>query len=57
MLSGRAFQKVRSDPFWTAEKKTPHSQVVQKAEFAAVGIGIALLRSHAQRVAFALNRS
>ena len=46
-----------SDPSRTAEKKNPHLQVVQKAEFAAVGIGIALLRSHAQRAAFALNRS
>ena len=28
-------------------RKNPHSQVVQEAEFALVGIGIALLRSHA----------
>ena len=38
-------------------KKKPHSQVVQEAEFAVVGIGIALLHSHAQKAAFALNRS
>ena len=30
---------------------------MQEAEFALVGIGIALLRSHAQKAAFALNRS
>ena len=30
---------------------------MQEAEFAVVGIGIALLRSHAQKAAFALNRS
>ena len=28
-------------------RKAPHSEVVQEAEFALVGIGIALLRSHA----------
>ena len=28
-------------------RKNPHSQVVQEAEFALVGIRIALLRSHA----------
>ena len=38
-------------------EKNPHSQVVQEAEFALVGIGIALLRSHALKEAFALNRS
>ena len=37
-------------------EKKPHSQVVQEAEFAVVGIGIALLRSHAQKAAFLLNR-
>ena len=37
-------------------RKKPHSQVVQEAEFALVGIGIALLRSHALKAAFALNR-
>ena len=37
--------------------KNPHSQVVQEAEFAVVGIGIALLHSHAQKAAFALNRA
>ena len=56
MLSGSAFQKVGRDPFRTAEKN-PHSQVVQEAEFALVGIGIALLHSHEQKAAFALNRS
>ena len=30
---------------------------MQEAEFALVGIGIALLRSHAQKAAFALNRT
>ena len=43
--------------FQDCGEKTPHSQVVQEAEFAVVGIGIALLRSHAQKAAFALNRS
>ena len=38
-------------------RKNPHSQGVQEAEFALVGIGIALLRFHAQKAAFALNRS
>ena len=38
-------------------EKNPHSQGVQEAEFALVGIGIALLRFHAQKAAFALNRS
>ena len=45
-----------SDPFRTSEK-SPHSEVVQEAEFALVGIGIAFLRSHTQKAAFALNRS
>ena len=57
MLSGSAFHKVGSDPFRTAEKKTPTRKEVQEAEFAVVGIGIALLRSHAQKAAFVLNRS
>ena len=43
--------------FQDCGEKNPHSQVVQEAEFAVVGIGIALLRSHAQKAAFALNRS
>ena len=38
-------------------RKAPHSQVEQEAEFALVCIGIALLRSHTQKAAFALNRS
>ena len=38
-------------------EKIHHSQGVQEPEFALVGIGIALLRSHAQKAAFALNRS
>ena len=38
-------------------RKNPHSQVVQEAEFALVGIGIALFRSQSQKAAFALNRS
>ena len=33
--------------FQDCGEKTPHSQVVQDAEFALVSIGIALLRSHA----------
>ena len=57
MLSERRFQNEGRDPFRTSEKKIPHSQVVQEAEFAVVGIGIALLCSHAQKAAFALNRS
>ena len=43
--------------FLECGEKTPHSQVVQEAEFALVGIGIALLHSHEQKAAFALNRS
>ena len=43
--------------FLDCGEKNPHSQVLQEAEFALVGIGIALLRSHAQKAAFALNRS
>ena len=43
--------------FLDCGEKNPHSQVVQEAEFALVGIGIALLRSHAQKAAFAQNRS
>ena len=38
-------------------RKKPHLQVVQEAEFALVGIGIALLRSHALKPAFALKGS
>ena len=57
MLSGSAFHKVGSDPFRTAEKKNPTRTEVQEPEFAVVGIRIALLRSHAQKAAFALNRS
>ena len=71
-LSNKAFASSRSDScsalresvsesgersFQDCGEKTPHSQVVQEAEFALVGIGIALLRSHAQKAAFALNRS
>ena len=37
-------------------KKLP-TEVVQEAEIALVGIGIALLLSHALKTAFALNRS
>ena len=70
--SNKAFASSRSDScsalresvsesgersFQDCAEKTPHSQVVQEAEFALVGIGIALLRSHAQKAAFALNRS
>ena len=36
--------------FLDCGEKTPHSQVVQEAEVALVGIGIALLRSHTQKV-------
>ena len=43
--------------FLDCGEKNPHSQVVQEAEFALVGIGLALLRSHAQKAAFALNRA
>ena len=43
--------------FQDCGEKNPHSQVVQEAAFAVVGIGIALLRSHARKAAFALNRS
>ena len=61
-LSNKAFASSRSDScsalresvsesgersFQDCGEKTPHSQVVQEAEFALVGIGIALLRSHA----------
>ena len=61
-LSNKAFASSRSDScsalresvsesgersFQDCGEKTPHSQVVQDAEFALVGIGIALLRSHA----------
>ena len=43
--------------FLDCGEKNPHSQVLQEAEFAVVGIGFALLLSHAQKAAFALNRS
>ena len=71
-LSNKAFSSLRSDscsslrervseswerPFQDCGEKKPHSQGVQDAEFAVVGIGIALLRSHAQKAAFVLNRS
>ena len=71
-LSNKVFASSRSDKcsalresvsergelsFQDCGVKNPHSQVVQEAEFAVVGIGIALLRSHAQKAAFALNRS
>ena len=71
-LSNKAFASSRSDrcsglresvtesgerSFQDCGEKTPHSQVVQEAEFAVVGIGIALLRSHTQKAALALNRS
>ena len=38
-------------------EKNTHSQGVQEAEFAVVGSGIALRRSHAQKAALALTRS
>ena len=62
-LSNQAFASSRSDScsafresvsesgersFQGCAEKTPHSQVVQEAEFALVGIGIALLRSRAE---------
>ena len=61
-LSNKAFASSRSNrrsalresvseseelSFLDCGEKNPHSQVVQEAEFALVGIGIALLRSHA----------
>ena len=61
-FSNKAFASSRSDScsalresvsesgersFQDCGEKTPHSQVVQEAEFALVDIGIALLRSHA----------
>jgi len=71
-LSNKAFASSRGDscsalrervseswerPFQDCGEKTPHSQGVQEAEFAVVGIGIALLRSQTQKAALALNRS
>ena len=56
VLSGRAFQK-EGEILSGFRKKDTHSQVLQEAEFAVVGIGIALLHSHARKAAFALNRS
>ena len=71
-LSNKAFSSSRSDScsalresvtesgeksFQDCGEKNPHSQGVQEAEFAVLGIGIALLRSHTQKAAFALNRS
>ena len=61
-LSNKVFASSRSDScsalrecvseseelsFLDCGEKNPHSQVLQEAEFAVVGIGIALLRSHA----------
>jgi len=57
VLSGRAFQTVGAIISGLRRKNPLHSQVVQEAEFAVVGIGIALLHSHEQKAAFALNRS
>ena len=70
--SNKAFASSRSDScsalresvseseelsFLDCGEKNPYSQVLQEAEFAVVGIGIALLHSHARKAAFALNRS